>query len=59
MASLPIGYHLAMRPVVSALSLELPQFGGDDVERGYGRPYNGVPLYRLMLLNWTSDAELT
>jgi len=44
MASLPIGYHLAMRPVVSALSLELPQFEEMMLERGLRRPYNGVPL---------------
>ncbi len=49
-----------MCPVVSALSLELPQRVRDDAGEGSdGRPDDGVPLGAFLLPpNWINDAEL-
>lgn len=44
-ASLPIRHHHIMRAVVLAVSLELPQPGGDDAGEGtHVGPFNGVSL---------------
>lgn len=61
MASFSIEHYLVVRPVVPALSPELPQLERDDAGEGSdGKPHNGVSRsFRLMLPNWTSDAELT
>ena len=58
-ASLPPRNHLAVRPMVLALSAQLSKLGRNDVGEGSdGGPYDGVSMGALLMpLNWINDAE--